>query len=136
MKISVLVLFTGFTLLSTTTKVIDDSNIKPTMKIEFDSSLKAKVKLAEVVIQPSYCGIFKWVKSYKFEFLDSANISMSPGHFINIEFTCPREMGSTFFQKGKAYNFIIQKEMNISNADLKNNQPKDSIPKYIFISKL
>ena len=100
-----------------------------------DTAIKAKVKLAQVVALPSECGVMMWVRKYKFEFLDSANVPMFPGKFINIKFTCPREMGLDFFQKGKIYNFFIQKEMNFIVNDSKNKQTKDSLPVYLYGGK-
>lgn len=72
-----------------------------------DTAFLAKVKLTEVVALPPYCGIFKWEQAYKFELLDSANVAMYPGKYINIKFTCPREMGTTFFNSVESINFIF-----------------------------
>jgi hypothetical protein len=97
-----------------------------------DSPVKVKVKLAEFAVLPSFCGVFKWEKTYRFELLDSAGFAVFPRKFILIKFTCPREMGAGFFQKGKTYYFFIQKEINFTRTEFAKKENKDSLPVYLY----
>jgi hypothetical protein len=97
-----------------------------------DSTIKAKVKLAEFAVLPSYCGVIMWVKTYRFEFLDSAGFPVFPRKFIHIKFACPREMGFGFFKKGKIYYFFIQRGINFAGAELEDRKNTDSLPVYLY----
>ena len=98
-----------------------------------DTTIQVKVRLAQDVTLPAYCGVIYWTGTYKFELLDSAHIPTPQPKYISIKFGCPREMGLGFFEKGRTYHFLLQKEMIFSASKAKKQD--DELPVYVYAGK-
>lgn len=138
MKYPVLILSTVLTITLSIELVLGKSAvcINENSKNLFEGPIKTKVRLVETPMLPAYCGVILSKSSYKFELIDSAGIHLFFPRLISIEFTCPRELGAAFFQKGKVYHFVLQLSPKVPTGKSEIINDSDSIPAYRFISMI
>jgi len=97
-----------------------------------DTLLVVNAILVDSVGLSPYCGIAIIRVTYKFE-IENVAVGTYFNKYIKVQFQCPREMGDSYFQKGKRYHLTVQK---IVLKDFKNDtlgqKLSDNIPIYKY----